>query len=345
MAIIRQNVNSTSIVDGSVSSADLASIIDLSSKTVTYGNLPAANLTGTLPAIDGSALTGIESLPTAISVDGSAPDNSLNINSSGNVGIGTSSPSVLLHLKGSSFSSAIRWEETGGNNNFYIGPFNTSGDFGIDNNSTSGIIRLVTNSIERMRIDSVGNVGIGTTSPTNFGSTFKMFAVEGSSYGVMQSRSTSGSVITEIMASPSLGLIGTRSNHPLVLRTNDTERVRIDGTDFKFNSGYGSVATAYGCRAWVNFSMSGTWSIRGDGNVSSVTDRGTGRGTVNFTTAMPDGNYAVTMGSYYYDVDNSSSQMNAGAYDLQTTNFDFALSDASGNAYQDPLYVYFSVFR
>jgi nitrogen regulatory protein PII-like uncharacterized protein len=80
------------------------------------------------------------------------------------VGIGTSSPSVLLHLKGSNFSSAIRWEETGGSNNFYAGPINTTGDFGIDNNSTSGYIRFATNSAERMRIDSSGSLRVGGTS-------------------------------------------------------------------------------------------------------------------------------------------------------------------------------------
>ena len=141
---------------------------------------------------------------------------------------------------------------------------------------------------------NTGNVGIGTSTPTNFGATFKMFAVEGSSYGVMQSRSTSGSVITEIMASPSLGLIGTRSNHPLVLRTNDTERVRIDGTTFKFNSGYGSVATAYACRAWVNFRGTSTVTIRKSGGVSSVSDLGIGRYRVNFNFTMPDNDYAIT---------------------------------------------------
>jgi hypothetical protein len=63
--------------------------------------------------------------------------------------------------------------------------------------------------------------------------------------------------------------------------------------NFKFNSGYGSVATAYGCRAWVNFNGTGTVAIRASGNVSSITDNGTGDYTVNFTTAMPDGNYAL----------------------------------------------------
>ena len=62
--------------------------------------------------------------------------------------------------------------------------------------------------------------------------------------------------------------------------------------NFKFNSGYGSVATAYGCRAWVNFNGTGTVAIRASGNVSSITDNGTGDYTVNFTTAMPDANYA-----------------------------------------------------
>jgi len=67
--------------------------------------------------------------------------------------------------------------------------------------------------------------------------------------------------------------------------------------NFQFNSGYGSVATAYGCRAWVNFNGTGTVAIRASGNVSSITDNGTGDYTVNFTTAMPDANYAVVFGN------------------------------------------------
>src|SRR6056300_1443614 len=66
------------------------------------------------------------------------------------------------------------------------------------------------------------------------------------------------------------------------------------GTDFEFNSGYGSVATAYGCRAWVNFNGTGTVAIRAGGNVSSITDNGVADYTVNFTTAMPDANYAIS---------------------------------------------------
>lgn len=53
-------------------------------------------------------------------------------------------------------------------------------------------------------------------------------------------------------------------------------------------------APIYACRAWVNFNGTGTVSIRGSGNVSSITDNGTGDYTVNFTTAMPDANYAVS---------------------------------------------------
>ena len=49
----------------------------------------------------------------------------------------------------------------------------------------------------------------------------------------------------------------------------------------------------YKCRAWVNFNGTGTVAIRASGNVSSITDNGVGDYTVNFTTAMPDANYAV----------------------------------------------------
>jgi len=66
--------------------------------------------------------------------------------------------------------------------------------------------------------------------------------------------------------------------------------------NLQFNSGYGSVATAYGVRAWVNFNGTGTVAIRGSGNVSSITDSGTGNYTVNMTTAMPDTNFSCVGG-------------------------------------------------
>lgn len=55
----------------------------------------------------------------------------------------------------------------------------------------------------------------------------------------------------------------------------------------------------YKCRAWVNFNGTGTVAIRASGNVSSITDRGVGLYTVNFSTAMSDANY-VTTGSTWY---------------------------------------------
>lgn len=56
-------------------------------------------------------------------------------------------------------------------------------------------------------------------------------------------------------------------------------------------------APIYACRAWVNFNGTGTVAIIGSGNVSSITDNGSGTYTINFATAMPDTNYAATYGS------------------------------------------------
>lgn len=64
-------------------------------------------------------------------------------------------------------------------------------------------------------------------------------------------------------------------------------------------------APLYMCRAWVNFNGSGTVSIRASGNVSSITDNGTGDYTVNFTTALTDANYSVA--SYAHNNSDSSA--------------------------------------
>ena len=51
----------------------------------------------------------------------------------------------------------------------------------------------------------------------------------------------------------------------------------------------------YTAKAWVNFNGTGTVAIRAAGNVSSITDNGTGDYTVNFTVAMTNANYACNL--------------------------------------------------
>lgn len=50
----------------------------------------------------------------------------------------------------------------------------------------------------------------------------------------------------------------------------------------------------YKCRAWV-FANSSS-AVQASGNVSTITDNGTGDYTVNYTIAMPDANYAESIG-------------------------------------------------
>jgi hypothetical protein len=83
-------------------------------------------------------------------------------------------------------------------------------------------------------------------------------------------------------------LVGRATTDTLTNKTLTTPN--IDSAQFATVSG---TAPIYPCRAWVNFNGSGTVAIRDDGNVSSITDNGTGDYTVNFTTAMPDVNYAM----------------------------------------------------
>ena len=113
-----------------------------------------------------------------------------------------------------------------------------------------------------------------------------------------------------------------------------TEVMRLDSSaNLQFNSGYGSVATAYGCRAWVNFNGTGTVAIRASGNVTSITDNGTGDYTVNITTAMPDANYAVAYTPSLSAGEGFATTTNAGLTTttarLRTVNTSAALVDAT----------------
>ena len=142
--------------------------------------------------------------------------------------------------------------------------------------------------------DASGNVGIGTASPnallhvSNAVAKIRIGETASSAYlDISRDGATGYSIYNAAQADPYRG-------H--VWQLGGTEAMRIDTAGLlQFNSGYGSVATAYGCRAWVNFNGTGTVAIRASGNVSSITDNGTGYYTVNFTTSIVDANYSAVL--------------------------------------------------
>jgi hypothetical protein len=114
--------------------------------------------------------------------------------------------------------------------------------------------------------------------------------------------------------------------------------------NFKFNSGYGSVATAYGCRAWVNFNGTGTVAIRASGNVSSITDNGTGVYTVNFTNSLSDANYSAVANFSVSGTATMSGTSTIMLYSYATGSV-IARTYNYVEAMQDPAFVSIAIFR
>lgn len=92
------------------------------------------------------------------------------INTSGNVGIGTTSPGAKLDVRGDIFLGAGLSEKLrAGANLSYIEPYNIStGDMTFYSTFASAGFNFntVNSATPKVRIDSTGNVGIGTTSPS-----------------------------------------------------------------------------------------------------------------------------------------------------------------------------------
>ena len=189
---------------------------------------------------------------------------------------------------------------------------------GTINNATIGATTASTGAFSTLSVTgattfsgaTVANT-FSSSGATITGGTINSTAIGGSTAAAGKFTTLEATGVTTVQA-------GTASN-PAITTTGDTNTGiffsaadTIDFTEggaavgqfdssanFKFNSGYGSVATAYGCRAWVNFDGTGTPAIRGSGNVTSITDVNVGSYVVNFTTAMPDANYTtnITFGS------------------------------------------------
>lgn len=167
----------------------------------TSGSLNLAFGRGGAGALSGSMNFGVAQATDDVGLDATY----MTITSAGNVGIGTSSPSSLLHVVATSGQATIISEgsATSGEAAIQLRGKNSSGTsriatFKYDNSDiirigTSAAIpmRFETSDVERMRITSGGNVGIGTASPTVFGGGME---IQRSSQAALRVSTTTGTL-------------------------------------------------------------------------------------------------------------------------------------------------------
>ena len=275
---------------------------------VTIGGASAG--AGTFTTITGSGDMNIDSGTLFVDV------------SENRVGIGTTSPAEELHVETTGGATAgIQLSTTGG-------VVDRDWKFIATSSAGSLFIQDATASANRVAIDSSGNVGIGTASPNgvlelNESSSVAATTKAQTGYPNLIIKDSSGSFADERGGAISFEgvygalakIAGVKANGASSGSFRDfgelrfyvhgdanednyaalLEAMRIDSSgNLQFNSGYGSVATAYGCRAWVNFNGTSTVAIRDSGNVSSITDNAVGSYNINFASNMPDDDYAVT---------------------------------------------------
>jgi hypothetical protein len=188
----------------------------------------------------------------------------MRIDSSGNVGIGTTTVSDPLHIAAT--DPAIRFEDTSSGISGYSRIFtdnNNAMTFDIDagNNRGSSAAIFKVDGTEAMRIDSSGNVGIGTSSPRN-ASGFVGLTLDDTS-GSFVDFNDSGARVLTISGNATGNDINTVTAIPLRFKTNNSERMRIDGSG---NVGIGTTSPS------AQLSLHGDVSTAYDGTgISSAT--------------------------------------------------------------------------
>ena len=307
-------------------SVDVAQTLDVTGNTTLDANLSVggnASVTGNTTLTGNITVNGNSTLGNGTS-DTTAITGILNVDSgilyvdptNSRVGINDATPSQALDVTG---NLNVTGDITFGGS--FVAPLikaSTSAGLGIDSNNGTDVALFgagggAGTTLYGGLVGTTGNFADTTdaTSSTDgalktaggVGIAKKLFVGTDATVGgvtYLDDNTTANTPVLSFTGDTNTG-IGRSGADTLDFITDGNSRFRIESTG-QIKAVYEStVGTDYNttlnngylCRAWVNFNGTGTVAIQASGNVTSITDNGTGDYTVNFTTAMPDANYST----------------------------------------------------
>jgi hypothetical protein len=265
-----------------------------SSITTQQGFVANANLTG---ATNNYGFRGL--IPAGTGRFNLYMDGTANNYLAGNVGIGTDSPATKLHISGAG-AQTLRIENTNTaivlndiigsivfqSNDASVGGTGVAGSINSISEAASGVnyglgfnTKTFATEIERMRITSAGNVGIGTSSPANT-SGYTSLTVNGTTGSIIElfaNGTRSMQIVSDGISSYLYGALNT----PMIFYTNATERMRITSAG---NVGIGTTSPSSklqiqgtGTGAWLTINRTDSGS-----NIVDFTQSGTRLGYLGY---------------------------------------------------------------